>query len=365
MNIYVLNNFPNHSSTQKLVETGKKRGHKVSVLEYDNLYLYLSESTTGHDRIYNNETRLQIKDIDAVISRMGNNLDYGLAVLEHLQNNMKIYCTSSADGLRIAADKFLTSQKLSQAKVQVPKTVFAYKPKNPDFLVDKVGGLPCIAKTIKGSQGVGVMILESKLQTNTTLEAMYKSDMQLQLQQFLEAGAKDIRVIVVDNQIVGAMERTANKGDFRANLSKGGEGKSIELTQDEKDMAIKAAQAVGLGSFAGVDLLRANDKTYCIEVNGNPGDKFIEITGINFYENLFDMIEKAKGFETPQTEQAKTLLKGYSFTGKTGTFMSRGGNEQKIFIYQNASGKTRALHNNGDTVYDYSETSKQINILNP
>ena len=58
-------------------------------------------------------------------------------------------------------------QKLSQAKVQIPKTVFAYKPQNPDFLVDKVGGLPCIAKTIKGSQGVGVMILESKLQRRT------------------------------------------------------------------------------------------------------------------------------------------------------------------------------------------------------
>ncbi len=302
MKIYVLNNYPNSNPTKRLLETGKKRGHEVIVLEYNNLYLHLSDSTGGHDRIYSNETRLAVKDIDAVISRMGNNLDYGLYVLEHLQNNMKIYCTSSADGLRVASDKFLTSQKLSQHKIQIPKTVFAYKPQNPDFLVDKVGGLPCIAKTIKGSQGVGVMILESKLQTNTTLEAMYKCDMQLQLQQFLDAMAKDIRVIVVDNEVVGAMERTANKGDFRANLSKGGEGKSIELTQSEKDMAIKAAQAVGLGSFAGVDLLRANDKTYCIEVNGNPGDKFIDITGINFYENLFAMIEKQTGKTTAKTE---------------------------------------------------------------
>lgn len=306
MKIFVLNNYPENSSTKRLVSTGEKRGHQVEVVPYNDLYLHLSDSPNGHDKIYQKGTKLDVKSCDAVIPRMGNNLNYGLYVLEHFVGNMKVPSTSSPDGLATAANKFLTSQKLSQEKVRIPKTIFAYKPESVDFLIDKVGGLPCIAKTVLGSQGVGVMILETKLAANTTLETLFKNDIEINLQQFLEANGKDIRVIVVDNEVVVAMERTSNKGDFRANLSKGGAGRKIDLTQDEKEMAVKAAQAVGLGDFAGVDLIRAKEHTYCIEVNGNPGDGIIEITGVNYYENLYKMLENRHNNNNKKQQKAYT-----------------------------------------------------------
>ncbi len=282
------------SAHKNLVEIAQKRGHEVRVIDPDNLYLMLSDSN-GHDRIYEKTDRIALKDVDAIIPRIGKNLNYGLAVVNHFVNNLGIYSTSSADGLRTASDKFWTSQKLSEARIKIPKTIFAKKPDHVDFLIDKVGGLPAVAKTLTGSQGAGVSIFETPLSANTTMQTFYKLDADVHLQQYLEAKGRDIRAIVIDRKVVVAMERTANKGDFRANLGAGGSGRKIELTEAEKDMAIRAAQSVGLGSFAGVDLVRANDTTYCIEVNGNPGSKIIDITGVNYFEALIDMVEKYAG----------------------------------------------------------------------
>lgn len=277
-----------------LVDTVEKRGHVVKVVNPDDLYLMLSDSVNGYDRVYDKGERLNIAETDAIVCRIGRNLDYGLNVVEHLNRNLGIYCPSPADGLRVAANKFLCSQRLSQEKVRIPKTVIAYKPDDVNFLIAKVGGLPAVAKTLQGSQGVGVMILESKLAANTALESFYKADVDILLQQFLEGGSKDIRAIVVGDKVSVAMERTANKGDFRANISKGGSGRKIDLTPEETSMAVKAATACGL-EFAGVDIVRDKDKSYVIEVNGNPGTKIIDIAGVNFFEDLIKHVETRVG----------------------------------------------------------------------
>lgn len=378
MNIYILNNYPEHASTKKIVKTGEDRGHTITVIPYNDLYLHLSDSPNGHDKIYQKGTKLDLKNCDGIIPRIGSNLNYGLYVLEHFTGNMNIISTSSADGLRTASNKFLTSQKLSQAKIRIPKTIFAYKPESAEFLINKVGGLPCVAKTILGSQGKGVMILETKLAANTALETMYHNEIELNLQQFLSAEGKDIRVIVIDNKVVVAMERTANKGDFRANLSKGGSGKKIDLTPEEETMAINAANAVGLGDFAGVDLLRSNDKTYCIEVNGNPGDGIIEITGVNYYENLYEMLEnKNKGttesaasqssselpmnYKTPHPEQVKHIARSHFKSSET-VQVNHGGNLCTFIRYRSIYGNTpdRYLNTFDGTIWELKSDNKTM-----
>ncbi|MCS7018592.1 MAG: RimK family alpha-L-glutamate ligase [Cytophagales bacterium] len=293
-----------HTSQSKLVETAQKRGHDVQVLNPDDLYLMISDSVNGYDRIYLKGERVSLSKTDALICRIGKNLSYGLNVVEHINRNMGIYTPSPADGLRIAADKFLCSQRLSQQNIRIPKTVMAYKPDDVDFLIDKVGGLPAVAKTLQGSQGVGVMILESKRAANTSLESMYKNDIDLLLQQYLEGGSRDIRAIVVGDKVSVAMERTANKGDFRANISRGGSGKKIDLTPEETEMAVRAAAASGL-EFAGVDIVRDGDKSYVIEVNGNPGSKIIEITGVNFFEDLVKYVEEKAGKKGKKDDEDK------------------------------------------------------------
>lgn len=153
------------------------------------------------------------------------------------------------------------------------------------------------AKQLAGSQGAGVSILETPLAANTTMESFHKAGIPVKLQRFVKAhnssggNPTDIRAIVVGDKVVSAMERTASQGDFRANLSKGGNGRSITLSESEIDMCVRASKAVGL-EFAGVDLIREKmGQTYVTEVNGNPGTGIIDVTGQNYFTSLIEYIE--------------------------------------------------------------------------
>ena len=212
--------------------------------------------------------------------------------------------------------------KLSAKGIRVPRTVGAYSPLHPEFLIDKVGGLPAVAKTLTGSQGKGVIILIDAEQTNTTLEAFWRAETPLKIQQFIEGGKKDIRAIIVGDRVVSAMERTGTK-DFRANLSQGGSGRKVELTDEQKDLCVRASQALGL-EFSGVDImLDENGKAYVIEVNGNPGTKIISVTGHNHFTDLIAHIEskssiikenKEVGNKVESSKMEDKLLNPFSFT---------------------------------------------------
>ena len=295
MNILVLaTGNPSKSLTDAITDAG----HSFTHLKPKDLYLLVSDSTNGYDRVFvaNPErevpARLLLKNFDAIITRLGSDLPYSTAVLLHLNENLGIYCPQSAEGIMTASNKMKTTQKLSSNGLRVPKTIFAKKPTHVEFLVNKIGGLPGVAKTLSGSGGKGVFILRDAEQTNTSLEAIYNLDIDLLLQSFIDSGATDVRAVVVGGEVVAAMERTGSR-DFRANLSQiGGQGRKIELSQEDKDICVRASKAVGL-EFSGVDIIKDKDgKTYVIEVNSNLGERSIKITGVNWFKNLVAHIEK-------------------------------------------------------------------------
>lgn len=186
--------------------------------------------------------------------------------------------------------------------------MFAIRPNHPAFTVEKAGGLPVVAKQLTGSQGTGVSILETPLSANTTLESFSRANIPIKLQRFIKAARTNgqvtgIRAIVVGDKVVSAIQRTANSGDFRANLSRGGSGNAIQLSDAEKELCVKAAKAVGL-EFAGVDLIReqsATNSVYVTEVNGNPGTGIIELSGHNHFVDLVAHLELKTG-NTATTE---------------------------------------------------------------
>jgi ribosomal protein S6--L-glutamate ligase len=296
----------------KLIDTIKELGHTHEVYNPNDLYLFISESENGYDRLYNGSAELEVpvrlkaKTFDAVISRIGDSLNHGSSILRHVNENLGIYSPQDADGLLTASNKLKTTQRLSFFGLRVPKTIYAQNPLHVDFLLKKVDGLPAIAKLLQGSQGVGVNILETPLATNTMLESFAKSKLDVKIQKFIKAKGKDIRAIVVGDTVSIAMERTANKGDFRANISKNGSGRKVELSDEDKAMCIKSAKAVGL-EFAGVDIMKDEEgKSYVVEVNGNPGSKIIEITGHNYFTDLVRFVEsKAKKSEKKQEDGKK------------------------------------------------------------
>jgi ribosomal protein S6--L-glutamate ligase len=279
-----------------LTDAIKDAGHTYDHYKPTDLYLLVSDSVNGYDKVYDGNKdldkplRILAKNYDAMITRLGGGLAYGTTVLSHFQENLDIYCPQTEEGLMTASNKMKTTQKLSAKGLRVPKTVFAEKPTHVDFLVEKVGNLPAVAKTIRGSQGVGVMILRDAEQTNTSLEAFYNLNVNLVLQSFIESGAKDIRAIVCGDKVTVAMERQGKK-DFRANISQGGSGRKIELSKEDEEICVNASKAIGL-EFSGVDILKdVNGKTYVCEVNGNPGEKIIQITGVNYFKDLVKHIE--------------------------------------------------------------------------
>ncbi len=308
MNILILSAAPNSSATKSIINAVKKRGHTAIVKDPAYLYLLVSENVSGFDRIYdgfdkqNTPERLKAKDIDAIISRIGGNLEYGAAVLEHLNNNLKIFSTQKATGIKIAANKLISTQKLSQAKIKVPQTILGDRAVHAKWMIEQIGGLPSIAKGLKGSQGKSIYPLNDEYQSNVFLSNFYHKKDNLLLQNMIDSGGKDIRAIVIDGKVIAAMERTAKDGELRSNISQGGSGKKIALSDADKQICIDASRACGL-EVSGVDLMKAKDgTTFVIEVNGNYGYQIESITGIDISTPLVVYCEDnyKKGNKAPQ-----------------------------------------------------------------
>lgn len=296
LTILILSTSPHSEATQLFYNAAVKRGHNPVIKNPNNLYLYISESENGYDRVYDGTgdaaERLIAKSYDAVIPRIHSDVNFGVPLVRHFNQNLGIFSTQSASGIRAASNKFETHQKLSIAGVKTPKTIFSKSPKHIKFLIDKIGGLPAIAKGTKGSLGLNVMILKDVEQTNSTMEALYYNQVETILQAFVDGKSKDIRAIVVGDEVVAAMERTGKKGEFRANVSLGGTGAKIELSDADKELCIKAAKSINL-DVCGVDLIKDPEgNSYILEINAAFGMQIQTITGIDVAGKIIEYIEK-------------------------------------------------------------------------
>ena len=299
--------------SKHLTDAIKNGGHTFEVYAPDELYLLVSDSILGYDRLYAEQgeeqpKRLHLKNFNAVMTRLGNGGEYGLTVLRHLTENIGLYSAQSAEGIKIASNKMWTSQTVSKAGLRSPITVFAKNPQNISFLIDKVGGLPCVVKTPYGSQGTGVIKMENYQQTKATLELLHSRGIDTLLQAYVEGGGKDYRVIVVGEKVVCTMERSSDDG-FKANLSQNGKGKKVTLSQEHQDFCVKASKAIGL-DFSGVDIMISNKdkKAYLIEINSNPGTKSIEICNHNWFVDWVKFLEKMAGDKNSATQNSMIYL---------------------------------------------------------
>jgi len=318
MKILILTGSPNSYSVTRIKEEAEKRKHEVSVQHPADFICYVSSIQSGHDKIYLKDSkedarRVHSKEYDVIIPRFAGAsvFEYGCVVTEHLSGNMKIPVTSDSIGLRIASDKFLSSQFLSQGKVRTIRSLFSQKPADFNFITKALDGAPIVCKTTHGSQGAGVFILSDELGISTTLGAFSKSGINIVLQKFIDSGEPktDIRAYVVDGKVSAAYKRFALDKDFRSNYSLSHQGEKVKLTYEETAFAIKAAQAVGLGVCA-VDIIRDNkdnDKPYIIEVNGNGNLAGIEkVTGQNVALDIVLYAEKIGKKSKPEPKEKES-----------------------------------------------------------
>jgi ribosomal protein S6--L-glutamate ligase len=146
---------------------------------------------------------------------------------------------------------------------------------------------------LEGTQGIGVILAENQKAAKSVVEAFLKLEANMLVQEYIkEAKGADLRVFVVDGQVIGAMKRQAKEGEFRSNLHRGGTATVIQLTPEERATAIKSAKKLGLG-IAGVDLLQSSRGPLVMEVNSSPGLEGIEgATGLDIAGRIIEYVER-------------------------------------------------------------------------
>ncbi len=271
MNIVVLSRNPGLYSTKRLIEAAEKRKHQAQIISHTHCYVVIEK---GAPTIFHNNQSLT--DIDAVIPRIGASVTYyGSAIIRQFEAQ-KIYTSLTAQALVRSRDKLRTLQLLSMENIALPKTVFARHPDDIDHVIKQVGGAPLIIKLIEGTQGLGVVLAETRKAAKSVIEAFYGMNANFLVQEFVkEAKGSDIRAFVIGDKVVGAMVRQGKEDEFRSNLHRGGTSKVIKLSSEEEEVAIKATKALGL-KIAGVDMLPSDRGMLVIEVNSSPGLEGIE-----------------------------------------------------------------------------------------
>ncbi|WP_372751414.1 30S ribosomal protein S6--L-glutamate ligase [Labilibaculum sp.] len=271
MKIVILSRNPKLYSTKRLVEAAETRGHEVLVI--DHLKCIIEIEKKKPKIFYNGE---YLENVDAVIPRIGASVTfYGSSVIRQFEM-MKVFTAVGSEALIKSRDKLRSLQVLSRAGVGLPRTVFTNYTKDVNHVIKSVGGTPLVLKLLEGTQGLGVVLAETKNAATSVIEAFNGLKARVIAQEFIsESKGADIRVFVVDGTVVGAMKRQGVKGEFRSNLHRGGSATVIELSDEEENTAIKAARAMGLG-VAGVDMLQSDSGPLILEVNSSPGLEGIE-----------------------------------------------------------------------------------------
>lgn len=301
MKIGILSRKSSLYSTYRLMEACKNRGHQVEIL--DTLKCYM-DITSHKPKIF--YAGKELDDFQAIIPRIGASITfYGTAVVRQFEM-MNVYTVNTSDAISRSRDKLHCLQLLSRRGIGLPITGFSHSTKYTEDLIKIVGGAPLVIKLLEGTQGIGVVLAETKKAGESVIEAFRGLKANILVQEFIkEAGGADIRCFVVGNKVVASMMRKGKEGEFRSNLHRGGTSKAIKITPEERSTAVRAAQIIGL-EVAGVDILRSNHGPVVIEVNSSPGLEGIEkATQKDVAGLIIDHIEKNFKATTKKEEERK------------------------------------------------------------
>ena len=288
MKIAILSAGPKLYSTKRLVEAGELRNHEMVVINHTKCVLQIEKKNPII--LYEGK---ELSGIDAVIPRIGASVTFfGTAVVRQFEMQ-KIFTAVESQALVKSRDKLRSLQLLSRAGLGMPKTIFSNYTKDTHPVVDLLDSGPIVLKLLEGTQGLGVVLAETKKAAQSVLEAFNGLEARVVLQEFIaEAKGADIRAFIVDDKIVGAMKRQAKEGEFRSNLHRGGKAELITLSEEEEDAAIKSARVMGLG-VAGVDMLQSSRGPLILEVNSSPGLEGIEnATNADIAKEIIRYVER-------------------------------------------------------------------------
>ena len=299
MRIGILSRNPALYSTRRLAQAIWARGHQAQIIDTTAIAVHLGAAGGPHlltGGAIGLAATTPLPPLDAIIPRIGTSVTfYGLAVVRQFEA-AGVFSAVSADAIACSRDKLHSLQVMAQAGLPIPRTAVVARPEALLAAVDAVGGLPAVVKLIRGTQGRGVLLAEHMATIAAMLRRAEELNQQAIVQEYIaEAAGRDLRVIVVGNRPVAAMERHAPPGDFRANLHQGGSATAVTLDRATAALAVAAARAHGL-AVAGVDLLLSRRGPLLLEVNSSPGLEGVEqTTGEDVATVIVAYVEAAAG----------------------------------------------------------------------
>ena len=288
MKIFILSRNSNLYSTSRMLEAGRERGHNVRVVDYMRCYMNI---TSRKPTVYYGGESLE--KVDAIIPRIGaSNTFYGTAVVRQFET-MNCFCVNPSIAISNSRDKLRSMQILAEAGINMPVTGFASHTKDIEGVIESVGSTPLVMKLLQGTQGQGIVLAETRKAAESVMSAFRQLDADIMVQEFVkESSGVDIRAFVIGSKVVAAMKRTAPQGEFRSNLHMGATVEKIVLTNEEVQVAVRAANILGL-SIAGVDLMRSERGPLILEVNSSPGLQGIETcTKLDVAKQIITFLER-------------------------------------------------------------------------
>ncbi|GAA4469266.1 RimK family alpha-L-glutamate ligase [Novipirellula rosea] len=290
-----------------MVAAAKERGYKVSVI--NTLKCAIDLQRGKPDLYYRGKP---LADFDAMIPRIGASITYfGTAVVRQLEQ-MNVFVANSSAGIANSRDKLRSLQILSRHHIGMPKTTFVRDRGDVIPAIERIGGAPVIIKLLEGTQGVGVILADTIKIAEAIIETLQTAKQNVLVQSFVsESKGRDVRAFVVGDRVIGAMRRVAQGDEFRSNVHRGGVVETVELDDEFRETAIRAAQIMGL-RIAGVDMLEGQHGPQVMEVNSSPGLEGIErATQKDIAGAIIEYCAAHVDFPEMDIRQRLTVSRGY------------------------------------------------------
>ncbi len=270
------------STSSKLYSIAKEQGIDVYSVKVNGAYLNREEDGTITIHNADDEKGFEM-DADTLVMVRGavTAKDSYLDLISQIER-YGFPVVNSRECIEVCADKFRTYLRLQEIGMNQPKTVLI--PNEDSETVERASSqlddkFPMVLKTLQGAKGVGVLLVETERSLQSTVSLIYKIDpnCDILLQEYKDMDY-DIRVIINNKRIIGAMRRNKIIDDFRSNISQGADAEEIELTDIEKEACLRASKAVN-GQWVGVDFIpaknREKEEPFMLEVNQSPGSQGI------------------------------------------------------------------------------------------
>lgn len=294
--------------TDQLLRAIAERGHEGVVCPYEALVARLGgmPGSEGDARALaglgaEGEELLEARAVLARIIPYGSleQIIYRMDALHWLEDE-GVAVLNTPRAIERTVNKFYTSALLQRAGLATPGTIVCERPADAMTAFRSMGD--AIVKPLFGSMGLGMVRVSDEETAWRVFRALEAIRGVYYLQRAVAHRGRDVRVFVIGDRVVGAIERSApgGRGGWRTNVARGGRPRAMELPAEWCAMALRASRAVGT-EYAGVDLLPGDDGTvYVLEVNGIPGWRGLqEATSIDVAGAIIDHLLRGAPSASP------------------------------------------------------------------